>query len=136
MRGIASRAPVRSPETVIGSYDIVFARGRYALEALAVGTAVVLCDKEGAGPMVDSSSFDALRLRNFGCATLGLMPSAEVLLDQINRYHANGLIRQYDYKWCGPARLPGRPQAGMLRGPVVRRVLNSLGKLVGLKRHG
>ncbi|HLR06284.1 MAG TPA: glycosyltransferase, partial [Pyrinomonadaceae bacterium] len=38
------------PEAVLGKYDIVFAKGRAALEALAVGTAVVLCDAAGAGP--------------------------------------------------------------------------------------
>jgi hypothetical protein len=92
VRGLASKAPVHSPETVLGSYDIVFAKGRSALEAMAVGTAVVLCGEEGAGPMVAGSNFDSLRLRNFGCTTLGLMPSAKVLLDQINRYDANDAL--------------------------------------------
>src|SRR6185503_12317531 len=31
------------PEKILGQYDIVFAKARCALEALAVGTAVVLC---------------------------------------------------------------------------------------------
>src|SRR5258706_2530379 len=32
------------PESLLGNYDIVFAKGRAALEALAVGAAGVLCD--------------------------------------------------------------------------------------------
>jgi hypothetical protein len=93
VRGIGSGAPEKSPETVLGSYDIVFARGRSPLEAMAIGTAVVLCDKEGAGPMVDSTHHNARRLRNFGCTTLGLMPSPGVLLDQISRYDPEDALR-------------------------------------------
>ncbi|HEX7295211.1 MAG TPA: glycosyltransferase, partial [Pyrinomonadaceae bacterium] len=40
------------PEKLLGQYDIVFAKARCALEALAVGTSVVLCDRAGMGPMV------------------------------------------------------------------------------------
>lgn len=191
VRGIRSRAPLRSPESVLGYYDLVFAVGRSALEAMAVGTAVVLCGKEGAGPMVDNTNFDALRLRNFGCTIFGLMPSAKVLFEQINRYDAGEallvsnrvrteaslactlpsmvgmyreaiaqfndsrpdpqeesvavaryvrwmsdlikaktLIRQRDYKWYGPAGLPGHPQTRMRRGPLVRRVLNFLNRSI------
>jgi hypothetical protein len=94
VRGIASKAPLHSPETVLGSYEIVFAKGRCALEAMAVGTAVVLCGEEGAGPMVACSNFDTLRPRNFGCATLGLMaPSATMLLDHINRYDPDDAVK-------------------------------------------
>ena len=38
------------PEEALGSYDIVFAKARAAAEAVATGTAVVLCDVAGAGP--------------------------------------------------------------------------------------
>src|SRR5206468_3631377 len=40
------------PEEALGNYDLVFAKARSALEALAVGSAVVLCHATGAGPMV------------------------------------------------------------------------------------
>src|SRR5262245_30888840 len=38
------------PEDALGQYDLVFAKAKAALEAAAVGAAVVLCDAPGAGP--------------------------------------------------------------------------------------
>jgi hypothetical protein len=89
VRGYDSGKPERSPETLLGNYDVVFAKARCALEAMAVGTAVVLCDAGGLGPMVSSDLLDVLRLRNFGSTTLKLSHSPEVLLEQINRYNAD-----------------------------------------------
>jgi len=58
------------PEKLLGQYDIVFAKARCALEALAVGTAVVLCDQAGLGPMVTTTNLESLRRLNFGIRTL------------------------------------------------------------------
>ena len=58
------------PEKLLGQYDIVFAKARCALEALAVGTAVVLCDQAGLGPMVTTTNLENLRRLNFGIRTL------------------------------------------------------------------
>lgn len=44
-----------APESILGNYDLVFAKARCALEAMAVGTAVILCDTRGLGPMVTAS---------------------------------------------------------------------------------
>jgi hypothetical protein len=74
------------PQDVLGQYDIVFAKARCALEALAVGTAVVLCDKVGAGPMVTTGDMDRLRRLNFGVRTLQERVNAEVLEREIARY--------------------------------------------------
>ena len=49
------------PERVLGRYDIVFAKAKAAMEAMAVGAAVVLCDFGGVGPMVTWADFDRLR---------------------------------------------------------------------------
>lgn len=81
---IASR-----PQDILGQYDIVFAKARCALEALAVGSAVVLCDTVGVGPMVTTSDVDQLRRLNFGVRTLQGSVDAEVLEREIVRYDAN-----------------------------------------------
>src|SRR5207302_480812 len=47
--GLDAGNPSSSPETLLGAYDLVFAKARAALEALAVGAAVVLCDAAEAG---------------------------------------------------------------------------------------
>ena len=74
------------PEAVLGNYDIIFAKGRSALEALAVGTAVVLCDAAGAGPMVTTSNVAQLRPLNFGIRALREALNAEVISHEIARY--------------------------------------------------
>ncbi|MGE0680281.1 MAG: glycosyltransferase, partial [Candidatus Binatia bacterium] len=74
------------PETVLGEYDIVFAKGRCALEALAVGAAVILCDAVGAGPMVTSQELERLRTLNCGIRTLREPLTPEVLVREIARY--------------------------------------------------
>ena len=77
------------PQDVLGQYDIVFAKARCALEAMAIGSAVILCDIKGAGPMVTLSEFDRLRRLNFGIRTLRENVDADVLEKQIARYDAS-----------------------------------------------
>jgi glycosyl transferase family 4 len=86
--GIASGQSVTEPEKLLPAYDLVFAKGRAALEALAVGTAVVLCDATGAGPLVGSADLDRLRPLNFGIRTLRHPVAADYLASQIERYDA------------------------------------------------
>ena len=76
------------PQDVLGQYDIVFAKARCALEALAVGSAVVLCDTVGVGPMVTTGEVDHLRRLNFGVRTLQGNVNPDVLEKEIARYNA------------------------------------------------
>jgi hypothetical protein len=76
------------PEEILGGYDIVFAKGRAALESLAVGAAVVLCDARGLGPLVTTSEFDRLRPLNFGVRALCDPINVDLLDRQIARYNA------------------------------------------------
>jgi len=75
-----------APEAMLGNYDLIFAKGRAALEALAVGAAVVLCDAAGAGPMVTTENFEQLRPLNFGISTLREPLSSDVISREIARY--------------------------------------------------
>jgi hypothetical protein len=80
--------PLEHPERELGKYDLVFGKGRAALEALAVGSAVILCDLEGAGPLVRSDRYDELRRRNFGLRALRSPHTAEHYEAEIRRYAA------------------------------------------------
>ncbi|HEV7588089.1 MAG TPA: glycosyltransferase [Longimicrobium sp.] len=84
--GTRSRNPLERPEEVLGGYDLVFAKARAALEAMAVGAAVVLCDAAGAGPMVTTANLDRLRPLNFGVRTLNEPATPDVLAREIARY--------------------------------------------------
>ena len=84
--GVASGDPVERPEELLPGYDLVFAKGRAALEGMAVGAAVVLCDQAGAGPLVSTGELDRLRPLNFGIRTLRDPVTADVLASRIERY--------------------------------------------------
>ena len=67
--GQATRV-IDRPESILGDYDLVFAKARSAMEAVATGCAVILCDRAGAGPLVRRANFAALRELNFGIRAL------------------------------------------------------------------
>lgn len=77
------------PEDVLGRYDIVFAKGRAALEALAVGASVILWDPGAFGPMVTAENLDNLRELNFGIRALRYHVSADALSREIARFDAS-----------------------------------------------
>ncbi len=77
---------IAHPELVLPRYDLVFARARAALEAMAVGAAVILVGKAGTGPLVTTESFDALRPLNFGLKALDRPHDARLLAAEIARY--------------------------------------------------
>jgi Glycosyltransferase Family 4 len=76
------------PEQILGNYDLVFAKGRSALEALAVGCAVILSGVQRMGPLVTTAELDALRPLNFGLRALGEPISAASIEREISRYDA------------------------------------------------
>lgn len=55
-----------NPETILGNYDIVFAKAKCAMEAMACGCAVILHDYAGLGEMIVPSNFEHARKYNFG----------------------------------------------------------------------
>jgi len=91
--GSATGRVAQAPEDVLTTYDLVFAKGRAALEALAVGAAVVLCDAVGAGPLVTDADFDRLRALNFGIRALSTPVTAAHLARELARYDAADTAR-------------------------------------------
>src|SRR6185295_13592855 len=84
--GSGRQSATGEPEKILGQYDLVFAKARCALEALAVGSAVVLCDAGGVGPMVTLAELDSLRPLNFGIRALSKPLNTGTLVREINRY--------------------------------------------------
>lgn len=82
-----------SPEDVLPEYDVVFAKARAALEAMAVGTAVILCDYGASGPLVQSTAFDALQRQNFGRAAIASPLTIDALLRELARYDPADVLR-------------------------------------------
>jgi hypothetical protein len=84
--GIGAGRPESEPERLLPAYDLVFARARAALEAMAVGTAVVLCGPRGLGPLVTPEDWERLRRLNFGVRTFTNPVTDGGVAEQIRRY--------------------------------------------------
>jgi len=84
--GRRSGFPCYEPEKLLPEYDIVFAKGRAALEALAVGCAVITCDSTGLGSLVTTQNYESLRLLNFGFRTLTRPLTVDGILGEIRKY--------------------------------------------------
>ena len=88
LAGSMSGASLADPGRALGGYDLVFAKARAALEAMAVGAAVILCDFAGAGPLVTAADFPRLRPLNFGVRALREPATPEGIAREIARYDA------------------------------------------------
>jgi glycosyltransferase involved in cell wall biosynthesis len=77
---------VSQPEHVLPKYDLVFAKARCALEAMAVGCAVVVCDFGGLGQMVRPQTVTELRALNFGGGVLTRPLDPELIANEIRKY--------------------------------------------------
>jgi hypothetical protein len=86
--GAGANTATAHPERVLGQYDLIVAKARCVLESLAVGTAVILCDYRGSGPLVTTNELENLRRFNFGIRTLREDLDPEILWREIARYDA------------------------------------------------
>lgn len=87
--GANAGRPHPRPEEVLPQYDLVFAKGRAAIEALAVGAAVITCDGAGLGNLVTTANFHAFRELNFGLKTLNNPFEPEAILKEIEKYNTD-----------------------------------------------
>lgn len=79
---------VNSPETILHGYDLVFASALSAMEAMACGRAVVVCDGRGLAGMATTGRLKDWRPQNFGLRSLQQPATVDALLDQIDAYDA------------------------------------------------
>lgn len=91
--GAVANNSVARPQELLGNYDLVFAKGRSALEALAVGCAVIVCDMGRLGEMVTSENVEGLRCLNFGVRTIQQPLTQAGLAHQLSRYQAGDMIK-------------------------------------------
>lgn len=85
------------PELLLTRYDLVFAKARAALEAMAVGTAVITCDAAGVGSMVSTRNVQTLRPLNFGIKCLQNPITAKVVAGELERYDSEDAARVSDF---------------------------------------
>jgi hypothetical protein len=90
--GAESGRQTREPEKLLVEYDLVFAKARAAIEALAVGAAVIVCDFDGVGPLVSTANVDELRALNFGYRAQTEPHEVEAVLRQIDRFNPDDAL--------------------------------------------
>lgn len=64
--GVNSGQVAEEPWQLLPQYDVVFAKARCAMEAMACGCRVILSDAQGLGPVVTPAGFPQLLPWNFG----------------------------------------------------------------------
>lgn len=85
------RETVRNPEAILGNYDIVFAKAKCAMEAMACGCAVIICDYPGLGEMVTPENFDYARKYNFGFKNMSRPHNVDLITNEIKKYNADNI---------------------------------------------
>ena len=78
--------PTLAPESVLADADIVVAKGRAAVEAMACGRAVYVYDQFGSDGWVTPETYAALEADNFAGQAAAAVPSAERLARDLGAY--------------------------------------------------
>lgn len=85
------------PEKILYKYDLVFAKAKAAIEAMATGAAVIVCDFRGLGGMVTNSNMEHFRDFNFGMKLMTNVPTKNNLIAEINKYDSCDAIKVSEY---------------------------------------
>jgi hypothetical protein len=93
--GLAGNA-TDHPEEVLPRYDLVFGKARCALEAAAIGAAVIVCDTRGLAGMITTRDLDAMRQLNFGMRLLQRPITEATIGAEIDRYDPDDAARVTD----------------------------------------
>lgn len=78
---------IRHPEEILNKYDVVFGKAKAAMEALATGAAVVVCDFRGLGGIVQSENYAHFRKFNFGMKTMTQTISVENIKRELRKFN-------------------------------------------------
>ncbi|MCD0468398.1 glycosyltransferase [Flavobacterium sp. JAS] len=85
------------PEKILHKYDLVFAKAKAAIEAMATGAAVIVCDFRGLGGMVTSSNVKHFRDFNFGMKLMTNIPTKNNLIAEIHKYNSEDTLKVSQY---------------------------------------
>lgn len=149
--GAAMGAQAKDTGQLLSHYDLVFAKARCALEALAAGASVILFDVAGLGGMVHSATLPDMARWNLGARCLQGEPTQERISQEIERYGSAdaALATAWVRRHCSldaaldsytalyerviaedmPANLPSGAE------PVIEAMAHRVGQLEGQLRH-
>ena len=84
--GLGGPNPISEPECLLPKYDLVFATGRMALEALASGCAVIIFDRFGLGGLVTPPRLEEFKRVNFAPGVLSEVADFDAVLREIDKF--------------------------------------------------
>lgn len=85
--GLGCGNSIPNPASILGGYDVVFAKARCAIEAMACGCAVIVADFSGLAGMVTTGNVERMRRLNFGVRTMQAgAVTEEGVLRELGRY--------------------------------------------------
>jgi hypothetical protein len=140
--GAAAGTSASRPEEMLAGYDLVFAKARAAIEAMAVGCAVIVADQHGLAGMATHAQLPTWRRWNFGRGLLTTAHDVDAICAAIDHYDADdaahcreyarthwsldamvdALIAEYDAVYAGwdPADADPRAELVAVAGPLSR----------------
>ncbi len=80
--------PIDKPEEELPGYDLVFASGKSALDALACGCPVIIMGSDSCGPLISPENFARFRRANFSLPANFPPPEPRDIAAQIHAYQA------------------------------------------------
>lgn len=84
--------PVADPQKIMPEYDLIFASGMTAMEAMSCGCGVVLCDSRGLASFCTADNFQYYYDLNFGLRTLTRRIDVANLSSAIESYDAQSVL--------------------------------------------
>ncbi len=78
----------KNPENYLREYDIVFAKAKAAMEAMACGCAVIVCDFTGLAGFVKTNNFEQFRKLNFGMKLMDRPVTVKNIVDELKQYQS------------------------------------------------
>ncbi len=94
--GVGAGNATDYPEDLLPQYDVVFAKARCALEAAAVGAAVIDCDTQGLAGMITTRDLASMRQLNFGARLLQRPITKETIGAELERYDPDDAAKVTD----------------------------------------
>lgn len=84
---------VADPERLMAEHAVVFAKGKVALEALACGCAVIVCDERGLGPLVTPLNFEGLRRESFGFPCMTEPVTVDGVVSRLRQRNSEAMVK-------------------------------------------
>lgn len=88
---------VSDPTTVLAESDLVFAKGKAALEAVVSGCGLVVCDADGLGPLVTVDNFAEMRGQSFAYGAMTDEIMVENVRSRLQSWNAEACRKTADF---------------------------------------